>query len=102
MRYRRHFGEDFWLADAERWMLAGVNAQLLGSGLAAEAAQWAWLASLPVRTAGRPLALFIHKPLFERDPDETEVNLRYVPPDQRRRLREALERADLRLVAERH
>ena len=36
--------------------------------------------------AGRPVALFIHKPLFNEAPTEEDVNGRYVRPDDRRRV----------------
>jgi len=101
-RYRRHFGEDSWILEAGGWVLVGVNAQLLGSGLAAEIDQRIRLATLPSRAAGRPVALFIHKPLFDRSPDETAVTHRYVPPEQRARLGELFRGADLRLVASGH
>lgn len=101
-RYRSHFGEDSWIVEAGGWVLAGVNAQLLGSGLAAEMDQRLLLATLPERAAGRPVALFIHKPLFDRSPDETQVTHRYVPPEPRARLRELLRGADLRVVASGH
>jgi 3',5'-cyclic-AMP phosphodiesterase len=101
-RYRRYFGDDFWVVEAGAWVLVGANAQLFGSGLPAEAAQWAFLAALPTRAAGRPLALFIHKPLFDRQPDEDGVDQRYVPPAHRHRLLNALATADLRLIASGH
>ena len=101
-RYRRLFGEDFWLAEAGPWALVGVNAQLFGSGLPAEDEQWAFLQSVPERAAGRPVALFVHKPLFDRHPDEGAVNQRYVMPEHRHRLLSMLGRAELRLVASGH
>ena len=101
-RFRRHFGPDFWTVDAGAWILVGLDAQLFGSGLAAEDEQWSFLAALPARAAGRPLALFLHKPLFEHDASETVVSGRFVTPDSRRRLRQALHDTDLRLVASGH
>ena len=101
-RYRRYFGEDSWRVEAGTWILLGVNAQLLGSGLAAEARQWSFLASARADAGDRPLALFIHKPLFDQDPAEGDVNHRYVTPDNRRRLIDVLDGANLRLVASGH
>jgi 3',5'-cyclic AMP phosphodiesterase CpdA len=101
-RYRRHFGDDFWIVDAGLWLLVGLDAQLLGSGLPAEEEQWTVLASVTARAGGRPVALFIHKPLFDRHPDEIDVNQRYVTPDNRHRLTDGLRGADLRLVASGH
>jgi 3',5'-cyclic AMP phosphodiesterase CpdA len=101
-RYRRHFGDDFWLVDAGAWTLVGVNAQLLGSGLPAEDEQWAFLASVPARAATRAIAVFVHKPLFDRHPAEDDVNQRYVTPEHRHRLLDLLGRANLQLVASGH
>ena len=36
-------GADHWSVTAGGWIVLAVNAQLLGSGLEAEAAQWSWL-----------------------------------------------------------
>jgi 3',5'-cyclic AMP phosphodiesterase CpdA len=101
-RYRRYFGEDYWAADAGHWRLIGLNAQLLGSGLAAEEDQWSFLAATAASTAERPVALFIHKPLFDERPDETEINGRYVLPDDRQRLLDTLSGTRLKLVASGH
>ena len=101
-RYRANFGEDWWLADAGAWVFLGVNAQLFGSGLDAEAAQWSFVETVAARTRGRPVALFVHKPLFKDDPGESAVVGRYVPPEPRRRLAHALQGADVRLVASGH
>jgi 3',5'-cyclic AMP phosphodiesterase CpdA len=101
-RYRELFGEDYWSLPAGGWLLVGVNVQLFGSGLAAEGEQWTFLASIEAHAAGRPVALFAHKPLFKDHRDEVEVGHRYVPPDSRRRLADALARADVRLVASGH
>jgi 3',5'-cyclic AMP phosphodiesterase CpdA len=101
-RYRELFGEDYWWVPAGGWLLVGVNVQLFGSGLAAEDEQWTFLASIEAHAAGRPVALFVHKPLFKDRRDEIEVDHRYVPPGSRRRLASALARADVRLVASGH
>ena len=101
-RYHRFFGDDFWLVDAGPWVLVGVNAQLFGSGLVGEHDQWKFLQTVPARAAGRALALFVHKPLFDRDPDEDQVNQRYVLPEHRHRLLGILGRGRLRLVASGH
>jgi 3',5'-cyclic AMP phosphodiesterase CpdA len=101
LRYRRHFGEDARGLEAGPWLLIGLNVQLFGSGLPAEAEQWARLASAAPRAGARPVALFVHKPLFHEHPDEAEVNHRYVPPEHRRRLLDLLG-TSLRVVASGH
>jgi hypothetical protein len=86
-RYRRHFGDDFWSVDVASWHFIGANAQLFGSGLAVEEAQWSM-------ASGRPVALFVHKPLFNEHPAEIDANQPYVTPVSRRRLADVLESAD--------
>jgi 3',5'-cyclic AMP phosphodiesterase CpdA len=63
-RYREHFGADRWTRDLGPWRLIGVNSLLIGSGLAEERAQHAWLLEAFSRARGRSLGLFMHKPLY--------------------------------------
>src|SRR5205809_12157 len=57
-------GADHWSVTVSGWMVLAVNAQLLGSGLDAEAAQWSWLEEQAGRHRGRqPVALITHKPV---------------------------------------
>jgi 3',5'-cyclic-AMP phosphodiesterase len=57
-------GPDHWSVAVSGWMVLAINAQLLGSGLAAEAAQWSWLDEQASRHSGRqPVALITHKPV---------------------------------------
>jgi len=62
-RWDSYFATDRWALDAGGWRLLGVNAQPFGSSLAREHAQIQWLDE-HVNTAGRPIALFLHKPLY--------------------------------------
>jgi 3',5'-cyclic AMP phosphodiesterase CpdA len=101
-RYRRHLGADWWVVEGGAWVLIGLNVQLFGSRLGSEEEQWTFLASAVAQAGGRPIALFVHKPLFKDAADEEESNGRYVPPDSRRRLRDALRGADVRVVASGH
>ena len=101
-RHRALFGDDRWRLEAVGWRLIGLNAQLLGSGTAAEAAQWDWLARELAAASQRPLVLLLHKPLFWEDPADDRPHIRYVPLAPRRRLLELLEGSDLRLVMSGH
>jgi 3',5'-cyclic AMP phosphodiesterase CpdA len=101
-RYRRHFGPDYWRLEAGSWLLIGANAQLFGSGLAAEEEQWSFLATTAGEAGARPVALFLHKPLFDRHPGETDTGHRYVTPVNRHRLGEVLRAPAVRLVASGH
>lgn len=58
-------GADWWSLEVGAWTLVALDAQLLGSGLDAEANQRQWLAATLAAAveAGRSVALLIHKPL---------------------------------------
>jgi 3',5'-cyclic AMP phosphodiesterase CpdA len=72
-RYRRHYGEDRFSFAAAGWGFIGVNAQLFGSaGLAEETDQWAFLEHGLAEHSGKPIALFLHKPLFLDHPTEPD------------------------------
>lgn len=99
------FGEDRWRFDAAGWVFIGLNSLVMNSGLASEAEQFDWLASQLAGVDGKPLALFLHKPLFLNTPDDPELEataIRYVPMPARSRLVEMLDAVDLRLVASGH
>ncbi|MGM4891550.1 metallophosphoesterase family protein [Tardiphaga sp. 839_C3_N1_4] len=96
------FGHDHWRFNAAGWCFIGLNSLIMNSGLACEEEQFDWLASQLAGLNGRPLALFIHKPLFLNAPDDPELaatSIRYVPMPARRRLIDLLDPVDLRLVA---
>jgi 3',5'-cyclic AMP phosphodiesterase CpdA len=99
------FGEDHWRFDAAGWCFIGLNSLVLNTGLASEAGQFDWLASQLSSTHGKPVALFLHKPLYLNSPDDPELAataIRYVPIPARGRLVEMLRGVDLRLVASGH
>jgi 3',5'-cyclic AMP phosphodiesterase CpdA len=100
--YRAAFGDDYWAMAADGWWVIGLDAQLLGSGTEAEAAQWEWLAGAIAETEGRPVAVLLHKPLFRTDPADPTPHIRYVPHAPRRKLLALLAPLDLRLVASGH
>jgi 3',5'-cyclic AMP phosphodiesterase CpdA len=103
--YRTVFGEDRWSFEAASWGFVGLNSLVMNTGLAAEAEQFDWLAAQLAGLNGKPLALFIHKPLFLSAPDDPELEasaIRYVPQPARRRLLEMLGAVDCRLVASGH
>jgi len=103
--YHRIVGEDRWQFEAAGWRFIGLNSLIMNSGLAAEAEQFDWLASQLSATGGKPLALFLHKPLFLNapdDPERAETSFRYVPMPARSRLIEMLRAVDVRLVASGH
>jgi hypothetical protein len=101
-RYCAHFGADFWTLDVPGWRLLGIDTQLLGSGLAADLDQDRAIREAAGTLDGRRLALFVHRPLFDRSPDETEVGGRFLHPAPRRALLDALGKAAPGLVASGH
>jgi len=99
------FNEERWQFEAAGWCFIGVNSLLLNSGLDSEAEQFEWLAAQLSAAHGKPVALFLHKPLFLDQPDDPELaatSIRYIPPPARLRLMTMLQAVDLRLVASGH
>ncbi len=99
------FGEDRWRFDAAGWRFIGLNSLVMNTGLASEAEQFDWLASQLSSTNGKPVVLFLHKPLYLNSPDDPELvatSIRYVPMPARSHLVEMLRAVDLRLVASGH
>jgi 3',5'-cyclic AMP phosphodiesterase CpdA len=99
------FGEDRWRFEAAGWCFIGLNSLVMNSGLATEAEQFDWLASQLAGTNGKPVALFLHKPLYLNAPDDPELAataIRYIPMPARSRLVEMLRTVDLQLVASGH
>ncbi|KYG18934.1 phosphohydrolase [Bradyrhizobium sp. AT1] len=107
--HRRQFcdiiGEDHWSFEAAGWRFIGLNALVMNSGLAFEAEQFDWLASEIAQTSCKPVALFLHKPVFldlPDDPETPETSIRYVPQPVRARLIDMFAHVDLRLIASGH
>jgi 3',5'-cyclic AMP phosphodiesterase CpdA len=100
-RWDKSFAGDRWTVDAGGWRLIGVDAQLFGSGLAREEEQDRWLDE-QLRAAGRPVALFLHKPLFLEDPTDDLVTPSCMVPSARARLLDRLDRSDVRLIVSGH
>jgi len=99
------FDEDRWRFDAAGWCFIGLNSLVMNTGLVSEAEQFEWLASELASSGGKPVALFLHKPLYLNSPADPELEataIRYVPMPARSRLVEMLRAVDLRLVASGH
>jgi 3',5'-cyclic AMP phosphodiesterase CpdA len=99
------FGDDRWRFEAAGWSFIGLNSLVMNSGLVSEAEQFDWLACELAAAGGKPVALFLHKPLFLNASDDPELEtsaIRYVPMPARRRLVDMLRTADVRLVASGH
>lgn len=98
-RYVRYFGTDWWWFDAPGWRLLGLNAQLLGSDLDEAEMQDDAIAEAVSGLGRRRLALFLHKPLFDRTVDEREITGRFVNPVPRRLLLASLDGVTPALVS---
>jgi 3',5'-cyclic AMP phosphodiesterase CpdA len=99
------FGEDRWRFEAAGWCFIGLNSMVMNTGLLREAEQFDWLVGELSAANGKPVALFLHKPLFLNSADDPELPataIRYVPMPARTRLVEMLGAVDLRLVASGH
>ena len=86
----------------------GVNAQLFGSnGLAEEAAQWSFIEASLAQYRGKPIALFVHKPLFldhpaESDSDDPSVSQSCLDRASRTRLIALCRTHGVRLISSGH
>jgi hypothetical protein len=89
-RYRRIVGPDHWRIDVAGWRLLGINAQLLGTGLAEVEAHLAAIRDAAAGLHGRALALFLHKPVADLALQEAEISNRMLTPTARRELLDAL------------
>lgn len=100
-RFRRHFGRDRWTADHANWRLLGLNSQVMGAH--PDADEQAGMIAVALETLGdRRLAVFIHKPFFTVQPDETLFDYWSVPPFARALLLPVMAHPALRLVASGH
>lgn len=73
--FRTALGPDHWALDADGRRVIALDAQLVGTGTREEADQWSWLAATAAGARDRPVALVLHKPLFQDSPlDEKPVD----------------------------
>ena len=99
------FGEDRWQFDAADWRLIGLNSLIMNTGIPSEEEQEDWLTLQLAGANGKPIALFLHKPLFLNEPgdlEEAATAIRFVPQPVRARLVALLDAYDVRLVASGH
>lgn len=101
-RYRDRFGADRWSLATPHWLLLGINAQLLGTGMDEEHAQFAWIEGQLRSRAERQIGLMLHKPLLPLAPGEADEGERYVAPAARRRLLDLLRPRALRFIVSGH
>ena len=100
-RWNRVFEIDRFDMRVGVWRLLGVNAQLFGSGLPEEEAQFEWLNDCLLET-GENVALFLHKPLFLEIAAEDKPTLASMNPAPRARLLDLVRRSSVKLVVSGH
>jgi 3',5'-cyclic AMP phosphodiesterase CpdA len=100
-RWMLVFGGDRFALDLGGWRVLGINAQLLGSGLAEESGQDAWLERELSQTS-QPIMLVLHKPLFLQSADEIEMTASSINPEPRGRLLRRLRRSPTQVVVSGH
>lgn len=99
--YRNTFAYDRFKSDVGGWRIIGLNSQLLGSGLPGEAEQNDWFAD--ALNCDKPVALFMHYPVFVHDPDSTTDGHYALPYAARQQLLTQLVRAgNVRMVGTGH
>ena len=99
------FGEDRWQFQAAGWRFIGLNSLIMNTGIPSELEQEEWLTSQLAGANRKPVALFLHKPLFlntPEDPEEAATAIRFVPQPVRARLAALLGKSNVRLVASGH
>ncbi|HZD66538.1 MAG TPA: metallophosphoesterase [Acidimicrobiales bacterium] len=104
-RWQEHLGPDRWSFELGGWTVLGLNAQILGSGLQAEAEQWGWLIdALAATPEDRPLLVVTHKPVAAGDEEElaTAPPQRFLPPSGRQALTALLAPRRVPLVVSGH
>jgi len=98
-------GNDRWRFDEAGWCFIGLNSLIMNTGIDSEAEQFDWLTAELSRANGKPVALFLHKPLYLNTPEDPEIEssaIRYVPQPRRKNLIDMFAEVDLRLVASGH
>ena len=99
------FGEDRFQFEAAGWYFVGLNSLIMNTAIPSEAEQMDWFAGKLSDANGKPIALFLHKPLFlqtPQDPEAPDTAIRYVPQPVRAQLVAMLDAHDVRLVASGH
>lgn len=101
-RYRSVFGPDHWVVERGGWVLVGLNAQVIGTGLAGEAEQMEALERAIADASGKPIAVFSHKTLHLGEP-EAELPVGWtLPQPHATRLRTIMQDGGVRFYGSGH
>ena len=102
-RWTEHVGPSWWSATLDGWQVLALDAQLVGSGLDAEAEQWAWLEDRLGAAGDRPVVLASHKPVATPPGEGSEgPGVRFLAASGRARLAALLDAAEVPLVVNGH
>lgn len=101
-RFRDHLGPGRAVVDLPGWRVIGLNTEVMGTGIAEEAAQEAFLDEAIAGAGARRIAMFLHKPVFVTTPQDDAFDYWSVPPPARARLAALIDHPALRLVASGH
>ena len=99
------FGEDRFHFEAAGWCFIGLNSLIMNTAIPSEAEQMDWFETQLSSANGKPITLFLHKPLFLQTPEDPETPgtaIRFVPQPVRAQLVTMLGKYDVRLVASGH
>jgi predicted phosphodiesterase len=101
--YQDVFGPCHWACHADGWLLLGLDAQLLGSDSAQEAALWQWIAHQAAHPGTQAhTALFLHRPVLRPTTGDLTRRGRYVAAEAAARLLTGPLQPTLRLVVSGH
>ena len=103
-RWLTTIGADWWSERLDGWTVVAVDAQLFGSGLAAEAEQREWLeAELGAAPSGDRVVFVSHKPVNGPDDElATAPPYRFLPPPTRAWLGDLLRATGVPMVVSGH
>ncbi len=101
-KYEDAMGRSFGAETLRGVRLVRINGSLLGSGLKAEARQWAMLEREAAKPCAEPRVVLLHYPMFLEKPSETEGGYWTVDPAPRARLIALVTRMRARAVFSGH
>ncbi len=100
--YEKALGPSWFSKKRAGVRVIGLNSSLLGSGFGREAAMWKFLEKEFARPARAPTILFMHYPLFLKDPDEPGGDYFNTEPEPRKRLFDLLKQNGVKTVLSGH
>jgi alkaline phosphatase D len=101
-RYLHYYQSDKWGLEFGDWYFIGFNCQLFESNLAEEEETWDFISDHIGLAGTRKIALFFHKPPFERSFLEDSYNVSFIPRSSRQRLYSLVRDTGVSLMAVGH